>query len=79
MFFAMVTGISKTPGTLISFADLDNSFFGAGACAQTTLWTVNVIIYQIDEKPTFDIFVDSTMARFLWQWLDYSSKEFVYE
>ena len=59
--------------------DLDSSVFGSGACAQTTLWTVNVIIYQIDEKPTFDIFVDSTMARFLWQWLDYSSKEFVYE
>ena len=59
--------------------DLDNSVFGSGACAQTTLWTVNVIIYQIDEKPTFDIFVDSTMARFLWQWLEHSSKEYVYE
>jgi len=59
--------------------DLDISVFGSGACAQTALWTVNVIIYRIDEKPTFDIFVDSTMARFLWQWLDYSSKEFVYE
>ena len=59
--------------------DLDNSFFGSGACAQTTLWTVNVIIYQIDEKPTFDIFVDSTMAKFLWQWLEHSSKEYVYE
>ena len=59
--------------------DLDNSVFGVGACAQTTLWTVNVIIYQIDEKPTFDLFVDSTMAKFLWQWLDHSSKEYVYE
>ena len=59
--------------------DLDNAVFGSGACAQTTLWTVNVIIYQIDEKPTFDIFVDSTMAKFLWQWLEHSSKEYVYE
>ena len=59
--------------------DLDNSVFGSGACAQTTLWTVNVIIYQIDEKPTFDLFVDSTMAKFLWQWLEHSSKEYVYE
>ena len=59
--------------------DLGNSVFGSGACAQTTLWTVNVIIYQIDEKPTFDIFVDSTLAKFLWQWLDHSSKEYVYE
>ena len=59
--------------------DLDNSVFGSGSCAQTTLWTVNVIIYQIDEKPTFDIFVDSTMAKFLWQWLEHSSKEYVYE
>lgn len=59
--------------------DLDNSFFGAGACAQTTLWTVNVIIYQIDEKPIFDLFVDSTMAKFLWQWLNHASKEYLYE
>ena len=59
--------------------DLDNSVFGSGSCAQTTLWTVNVIIYQIDESPTFDIFVDSTMAKFLWQWLEHSSKEYVYE
>ena len=59
--------------------DLDNTVFGSGACAQTTLWTVNIIIYQIDEKPTFDIFVDSTMAKFLWQWLEHSSKEYVYE
>ncbi len=59
--------------------DLDNSVFGTGACAQTTLWSVNVIIYKIDEKPTFDLFVDSTMAKFLWQWLDHSSKEYVYE
>ena len=59
--------------------DLDNSVFGTGACAQTTLWSVNVIIYKIDEKPTFDLFVDSTMAKFLWQWLEHSSKEYVYE
>ena len=59
--------------------DLDNAVFGSGSCAQTTLWTVNIIIYQIDEKPTFDIFVDSTMAKFLWQWLEHSSKEYVYE
>jgi len=59
--------------------DLDNSVFGVGACAQTTLWTVNVIMYRIDEKPTFDLFVDSTLAIFLWQWLDHSSKEYVYE
>ena len=59
--------------------DLDNSVFGTDACAQTTLWSVNVIIYQINEKPTFDLFVDSTMAKFLWQWLEQSSKEYVYE
>ena len=59
--------------------DLDNSVFGTGACAQTTLWSVNVIIYKIDEKPTFDLFVDSTKAKFLWQWLENSSKEYVYE
>ena len=57
--------------------DLDNSFFYAGSCAQTTLWTVNVIIYKIDSKPSFDLFVDSTMATFLWQWLEHSSREYI--
>jgi len=60
-----------------TFVDLDNSVFGIGACAQTTLWTVNVIIYKIDSKPSFDLFVDSTMATFLWQWLEHSSKEYI--
>ena len=62
-----------------TFVDLDNSVFGAGACVQTTLWTANVIIYKIDSKPSFDLFVDSTMATFLWEWLEHSSKEYVYE
>ena len=60
-----------------TFVDLDNSVFGIGACAQTTLWTVNVIIYKIDSKPSFDLYVDSTMATFLWQWLEHSSKEYI--
>ena len=57
--------------------DLDNSFLNAGACAQTTLWTVNVIIYKVNSKPSFDLFVDSTMATFLWQWLEHSSREYI--
>ena len=60
-----------------TFVDLDNSVFGAGTCVQTTLWTANVIIYKIDSKPSFDLFVDSTMATFLWQWLEHSSKEYL--
>jgi len=72
---------NKVPDVLSKgiFIDLDNSVFGLGTCAQTTLWTVNVIIYKIDSKPSFDLFVDSTMATFLWEWLEHSSKEYVYE
>ena len=72
---------NKVPEVLSKgiFIDLDNSVFGLGTCAQTTLWTVNVIIYKIDSKPSFDLFVDSTMATFLWEWLEHSSKEYVYE
>ena len=62
-----------------TFIDLDNSVFGKGSCAQTTLWTVNSIIYKIDSKPSFDLFVDSTMATFLWEWLEHSSKEYIYD
>ena len=62
-----------------TFIDLDNSVFGEGSCAQTTLWSVNVIIYKINSKPSFDLFVDSTMATFLWEWLEHSSKEYIYD
>ena len=72
---------NKVPDVLSkgTFIDLDNSVFEVGTCAQTTLWTVNVIIYKIDSKPSFDLFVDSTMATFLWDWLEHSSKEYLYE
>ena len=29
-----------------TFIDLDNSVFGKGSCAQTTLWSINTIIYN---------------------------------
>ena len=72
---------NKVPDVLSkgTFIDLDNSVFRVGNCAQTTLWTVNVIIYKIDSTPSFDLFVDSTMATFLWDWLEHSSKEYLYE
>jgi len=62
-----------------TFVDLDNSVFLESSCVQTTLWTVNTIIYKINSKPSFDLFVDSTMATFLWDWLEHSSKEYIYD
>lgn len=50
--------------------DFDAPGFAAGSCAQTRLGPVQVIVHQHDDRPTFDVFVDSTHAEYLWRWLE---------
>lgn len=50
--------------------DLVAPGFPSGSCAQTQLGRVQVIIHQHEDRPTFDVFVDSTHAEFLWRWLE---------
>jgi sarcosine oxidase subunit gamma len=56
--------------------NLQASAFGPGHCAQTRLGNVAIVIHQHVDKSTYDLFVDSTIAEFLWCWLDNAATEF---
>jgi sarcosine oxidase subunit gamma len=44
--------------------------FGPGQCAQTLLARVPVIIHQRGDEPSFDIYVQRSLAEYLWSWLE---------
>lgn len=53
--------------------DLHPRAFGPGRCAQSGLVGVNIILEQIDERPTFEIAVLNSFADHLWRWLERAS------
>jgi sarcosine oxidase subunit gamma len=48
--------------------DLHPRVFGPGQCAQTGLTKANIVLDQIDETPSFDIYVLKSFGDYLWQW-----------
>lgn len=49
--------------------DLHRRSFGPGECAQTLLGKAPVILALVDQVPTFDVFVRSSFAGYLADWL----------
>ncbi len=49
--------------------DLHPRAFGPGRCAQTRLAKANVILHQLDDAPTFDVYVERSFADYLWHWI----------
>jgi sarcosine oxidase subunit gamma len=58
--------------------DLHRRAFGAGRAAVTPIGHVHGIVAQIDDVPTFDLIVPSTLARDVFEWLCVSAAEFGY-
>lgn len=56
--------------------DLHPRVFGPGQCAQSTLAKADVLIHQLDDTPTYDIYVLCSFSRYLWDWLADAAKEF---
>jgi sarcosine oxidase, subunit gamma len=56
--------------------DLHPDVFPPGACAQTSLARVAVILHQTDRTPIFDVFVARSFAEHLWAWLADAAVEF---
>jgi sarcosine oxidase subunit gamma len=56
--------------------DLDPRSFCVGDCAQSQLVRVPLLIYQVDDRPTFHLFVDRSLARYAWDWLSDAAEEF---
>jgi sarcosine oxidase subunit gamma len=49
--------------------DLHPRAFRAGQCAQSLLGGIDVLLYQRDDAPTFDLQVRWSFAAYLWAWL----------
>jgi sarcosine oxidase subunit gamma len=56
--------------------DLEPPAFGPGRCAQTRLARAQVIVHQRDDRPAFDLYVDATLADYLWRWIESAATEF---
>jgi len=56
--------------------DLHPRAFGPGRCAQTLIAKAGVLIHQVDDAPTYDIYVSCSFARYLWDWLVDAALEF---
>ncbi len=56
--------------------DLHPRVFGPGQCAQTLLAKADVLIHQLDDAPSYDIYVLCSFSRYLWDWLADAAKEF---
>lgn len=56
--------------------DLHPRAFKAGTCAQTLLARVPVILHQLDEAPSYDIYVQRSLAEYLWRWLEDAARDF---
>lgn len=52
--------------------DLHPRVFGAGRCAQSFIVRSTVILHQVDDAPTFDVFVERSQSDYLFQWLETS-------
>lgn len=49
--------------------DLHPRVFGPGWVAQSLIGRAGVIIHQIDEVPSYDVYVLASFAAYLWNWL----------
>lgn len=56
--------------------DLHPRVFGPGQCAQSIIAKADVLIHQIDDAPTYDLYVLCSFSRYLWDWLADATKEF---
>ena len=57
--------------------DLAAASFGPGRCAQSLLVRVPLLLHQVDDRPTFHLYVDRSVARYAWDWLSDATGEFI--
>lgn len=56
--------------------DLHPREFGPGRCVQTGLAGTNVILRQLDDQASFEIYVLNSFADYLWRWLEAAGREY---
>ena len=56
--------------------DLHASQFKPGDCAQSALAKTVIILHQTTDAPAYDIYVERSMADYLWRWLEDGALEY---
>lgn len=56
--------------------DLHPRAFRPGACAQGQLAKADALIHQVDDEPSYDIYVLRSFAEYLWLWLEDAAREY---
>ena len=56
--------------------DLHPRAFGPGTVAITSISHIGVTIWQVDDRPTYDLFVFRSLAKSFWAWFSASAAEF---
>ncbi len=53
--------------------DLDPSAFPTGRATRAAFAKVSAIFHRVDDRPAFDLYVDSALARYAFRWLEAAS------
>jgi len=56
--------------------DLHPWVFKPGDCAQSLYAKALILLHQIDDTPSYDIFIERSMADYLWAWLEDGAQEY---
>jgi methylglutamate dehydrogenase subunit D len=59
--------------------DLRPRAFKPGSAVTTRIAQIGCMLWQVDETPTYDLAVNSSIARSLWTWLANSAAEYGYQ
>lgn len=59
--------------------DLNSPQAQAGFCAQTVMAQVGVLLHQLDDSPSYELYVYSGFARSFCDWLCHAAAQFGYE
>jgi sarcosine oxidase subunit gamma len=55
---------------------LHSSVFQPGHCAQSHLAKAGILLYQVDDRPTFHLTVLRSYAEYVWRWLEDAAEEY---
>ena len=56
--------------------DLHPRAFGPGQCAQTSMSKTNIVMHQVDDKPSYDIYVLKSFSDYLFRWSEQIARDF---
>jgi len=69
--------MARTVLARVCALDLDSCSFGPGQCAQSLLARVPLLLHQVDEAPTYHLYLDRSLATYAWEWLSDAAGEFI--